>query len=341
MRWANANVGDRPHVDESDDDDDDLFGDKRDKLDSEGKRLRKLMRKHGREDEQDLYASTDDSDDDSDSDSDDEEAAKEKAKEKEKEKEKASRNDSRAGSRERSVGSPGRRLPPTPERAGTAPPGAGAALLAKRAASRGGSPRRSRAGSPLARGNSPDVGRSGSPANGRAASPTIGRGSSPSAPPVREGTPSGPKPKSKSAKRKATSESPLREVVGAGPSGSGNKRKSPDDTPTPSSGVSSPAADGEGGQKKKKKKSRGSSSTPVPMDESFPSMITRDQVLQWLREQRTPEIPMRKAIGEFARQITDAGDNKDRNQQLFLHWIRTFTDKGDKQALRLKPEYLA
>lgn len=43
QRLANANVGDRPQINDNDDeDDDDLFGDG--KLNAEGKRLRKMMR---------------------------------------------------------------------------------------------------------------------------------------------------------------------------------------------------------------------------------------------------------------------------------------------------------
>lgn len=52
QRLANANVGDRPQIDDNDDDDeDDLFGDG--KLNSEGKRLRKMIRDRDGDDDYD------------------------------------------------------------------------------------------------------------------------------------------------------------------------------------------------------------------------------------------------------------------------------------------------
>ncbi|KAL1405162.1 transcription factor IIF subunit tfg1 [Vanrija albida] len=341
-RWANANVGDRPQIDGDDDADDDLFDDK---LTSEGKRLRKMMRKRAHGEEEDLYESTDESDDDSDSDA-------EKDKEKEKEKDKSERPGSRSGSRppgerERSTGSPSRRLqPPTPDRSGSVPSGSGAAYLAKRAASRGVSPRRSRAGSPLARGSSPDGGRSGSPLpNGRANSPgvssSLARGGSPAPPQAaREGTPSAsglPRPKSKSAKRKATSESPLRDTPTGTPGSSApSKRKSSEDGP-------SPGTPGEraGSSEPKKKKNRGGSSTPVPEMVPFPGMILGEAVLQWLLAQEDQSnIPMGKAISAFAKQIQSSGDKAKDNQRLFLRHIKQYTENTGSKTLRIKPEFL-
>lgn len=313
FRLANANVGDRPQIgDEDDDEDDDLFG----KLTSEGKRLRKVMRRRG--EDEDLYAS---SDSNSDSDSDEELAAEPEKKDTPGSAERPSRPISRSGSRgpDSASGSPSRHDRPLP---------AGVALLAKRGASRGASPHRSRAGSPLARGSSPN-GRSGSPSlNGRAGSPMSGRGSSPAAS-GREGTPGADgRPKSKSAKRKATSQSPLADSPGSTPG-----------SPVMSD-TGSPAGDPE--RKKKKKNGRASgSATPAPYEgESFPGMITREQVLTWLRSQPT-DIPMRSAINAFSGRITAAGDDKEKNQKLFLHWVKELTERGESsKVLKLKAEFV-
>jgi hypothetical protein len=119
------------------------------------------------------------------------------------------------------------------------------------------------------------------------------------------------------------------------------KRKSPEDSSsnpgTPR--VSSPAGDVPAAAKKKKKSRASSgSATPAPFEgDSFVGMITSDDVLSWLRQQPST-IPMGKAIQAFAKKIP-AGDNTKKNQDLFLHWIRTFTDKVEGKVLRLKAEY--
>lgn len=315
FRMANANFGDRPQIgsDDEDDDDDDLFGEK---LTSEGKRLRKVVRKRGGL--HDPYASTDDEDSDSD---DDDELEKDKDKKKEApgSAERPSRPLSRSGSRgpDSASGSPSRPDRPRP---------AGVALLAKRGASRGASPLGSRAGSPLARGASPEMmGRSGSPSlNGRAGSP-MARGSTPVGN-GREGTPGAngaPRPKSKSAKRKASSQSPAADML-----------DSPSGSPAPSEPGSPAGTDPD----RKKKKKNTPSGTPGPVDgESFPSMVTGDQVLTWLRSQPV-RMPQKSVIDAFKDQIMAAGANKDRNQKLFLYWIKQYTDKVD-EGRQLKPQY--
>lgn len=49
-------MGDRPQISDAEDEED-LFGDK--ELDSEGKRLRRFRKKHGEEDEDDLFGASD------------------------------------------------------------------------------------------------------------------------------------------------------------------------------------------------------------------------------------------------------------------------------------------
>lgn len=293
-KLANRNVGDRPQIEEKvksdDDDEEDPFA-----LTSEGRRLRRMMRKRG-EEERDLYGS--DSDDDSDSELEELEREKEREKEKEKEKEKEERNGSRAGSAQ-----PGERSSNSPSKKGVPKAGAGAALLAKRAASRGASPSvRSRAGSPLARGSSPDA-RASSPA-GRASSPAARAGS----PAGRAGSPA------THGKRKAT-ESPMRDT---------------------------PPASGEEGQQKKKKKSNRGSATPGPPDyEAFPGMITRDEVVQWFRARGGSPVPMGDPIKAYMPRIKKGTpEEREKNQRLLVGYIRQMTDTIEGKKLRLKPEYV-
>ena len=299
-KLANRNVGDRPQLEENSDDDDeeDPFA-----LTSEGRRLRRMMRKRG-EEERDLYGS--DSDDDSDSELEELERDREREKEKEKEKEKEERNGSRAGSAQ-----PGERSSNSPNKKAMPKAGAGAALLAKRAASRGASPSvRSRAGSPLARGSSPDgrasspVGRAGSPA-ARAGSPAARAGS----PAARAGSPA------VHGKRKAT-ESPMRDT---------------------------PPSTGEDGQQKKKKKSNRGSATPVPEYEPFPDMLTREEVIRWFKPRGS--VHMKDAVNAFIPRIKrGAHDVQQKNQSLLLYYIRQMTmatdpGQGKNKKLQLRPEY--
>lgn len=296
-KLANRNVGDRPQLEEhTDNEEEDPFA-----LTSEGRRLRRMMRKRG-EEERDLYASDSDDDDDSDSDLEDLEREKEKEKEKEKEREKEreERNGSRAGSAQ-----PSERSTNSPSKKGVHKAGAGAALLAKRAASRGASPSvRSRAGSPLARGSSPD-GRASSPA-GRADSPA-GRASSPAG---RSGSPA------VHGKRKAT-ESPMRDT--------------------------SPAVGEDGQQKKKKKKSNRGSATPGPPEyEPFPGMITREELIQWFRSRGNEPIPMRDPIRAYTPRIKScAPEDQKKNQELLVGYIRQMTFTTEDKKLMLKPDYRA
>ncbi|GMK60100.1 hypothetical protein CspeluHIS016_0903170 [Cutaneotrichosporon spelunceum] len=344
-RMANFTFGDRSQIedkdDDDDDDDDDLFGDKQ-KLSKDGKRLRRLQRKQALGEDADLFESSDD--DSESSDDDDDEAEKEKEKEKEKERRppgsaEKSRAGSRAGSRppDGRSGSPAPRHHPPSQR----PPGAGAQLIAKRAASRGVSPRppgapgSSRAGSPLARGTSP-VQREGSPAM-RGGSPALPRGSSP-VPATREGTPSG---RTKPGKRKATG-SPL------DPSASGRPASRP---PTKRK---SEEAEAPGGKKRK----TGSATPAVSVDldkDDFPGMITREAVLEWLRSLPGP-IRMVAAVGEWSGAIAAQPTRvlRERNKNRFLAFVREFTDRvltnpdaapsNDPNAkpdrsLKLKPEF--
>jgi hypothetical protein len=144
---------------------------------------------------------------------------------------------------------------------------------------------------------------------------------------------------SKSAKRKATSESPLRDTA---PPPTGAKRKSPEDTPTPTASGDSPAT---AAAPKKKKKSRASSgsATPVP-EERFPGMIESDDVLSWLRSQLNPmSIPQASAVQAFTSKIKGTPGGMPmilRNQNVFLRWIKQFTEKAEKN-LRIKAEYMS
>lgn len=306
-KLANRNVGDRPQLEENSEDDDE---ENQFSLTSEGRRLRRMMRKRG-EEERDLYGS--DSDDDSDSDLEELEREREREKEKEEEKKKEERNGSRAGSAQ-----PGERSSNSPNKKAMPKAGAGAALLAKRAASRGASPSvRSRAGSPLARGSSPDgrasspVGRADSPAAragspaARAGSPAVRAGSTA----VRSGSPA------VHGKRKAT-ESPMRDT---------------------------PPSTGEDGQQKKKKKSNRGSATPVPEIEPFPDMLTREEVIQWFKARGA--VYMKDAVQSFIPRLRrGTKDEQQKNQTLLLGYIRQMTEatqpgQGKSKKLQLKAEY--
>ncbi|CAK9782224.1 hypothetical protein CC85DRAFT_325349 [Cutaneotrichosporon oleaginosum] len=301
-RMANYTFGDRK--DEDDDDDDDLFGDKQ-KLSKDGKRLRRLQRKQAHGEDADMYESSDD-----DTESSDEDEDKDKDKEKDKERRppgsaEKSHPGSRSGSRppDGRSGSPAPRLHPPGQR-----PGAGSALLAKRAASRGVSPRppgapgSSRAGSPLARGSSP-VAREGSPAV-RAGSPAVPRGSSP-LPGTREGTPNHVKP----GKRKATA-SPLDPSAPARPASRPPKRRSEESD-------ASPAA--------KKKHKSGSATPMIDPNERFEGMIERKPVLEWLQSLSGP-ITMKQAAGQWGKHMKSYPAEKARNQKRLAAFIKEFAD---------------
>lgn len=53
---ANANVGDKPQIEEDDEEEDDLFGDK---LNTEGKKLRKMMKKRSNGQADDVFGESD------------------------------------------------------------------------------------------------------------------------------------------------------------------------------------------------------------------------------------------------------------------------------------------
>jgi transcription initiation factor TFIIF subunit alpha len=167
---ANATVGDRPQIEEDEDSDEE-----RERLNDNGKQLRKALRKRGELD--DIFGSEDEVSkqykardtlaDNQDSDSDAESVKTEKSTEKKKEErpvpgsaERPSRPTSLPGVPGRRTSSPAHRRPhaPSKDKAQTAPPGAGAALLAQRAATGLASPRHKRTASPHAssgRGQSP------------------------------------------------------------------------------------------------------------------------------------------------------------------------------------------
>ncbi|OCF56673.1 hypothetical protein L486_05527 [Kwoniella mangroviensis CBS 10435] len=345
FRLANANVGDKPQIAE-DDDEDDLFGERK-KYSEEGKQLKKIMKKRREEGEDDNLFSDDDSDD-SDTESIDSKTSQNKDQDKDKDKKPLADGDRPSRPPSRGPGSRGTSSPtgkrpngPMPGKASTAPPGSGAALLAQRAASRGASPRPSggaRAGSPLSgRAASPEgratspVMRGNSPVPGRGQSPGPARGSSPvSGHSTRDASPapgsSGAAKGNKSGKRKTTSESP-------GPSGpSGPSTSSPS-----SKRKNSPSEAGRVG--KKSKKSGSNTPTPGPEEiESFPGMITKQDVLDWFKGLNKETVPMSEAIAAFRNRIMNAGKNREANQKLFLGWMKMLADQEEKM-LRLKDEY--
>ena len=306
FKLANANVGDRPQIESGDEsDDDDLFGEK---LNGEGKRIKRMMKKRGERD--DLF------DDDSDEESDEEEVKEEK-KEKPQEKpappsvERPSRPSSRGpGSRAATSPGPSRSGLTSPSKSGTAPPVSGAAFLAQRAATGGASPRRNRQGSPLsssARGGSPDV------ASARGSSPSSAREGSPAPGTARPHNGGGP-----SKKRKSTSESPA-------PDGPNKRRTSPTGS----------AAGSDAGMSRKKKKS--ASATPTPRDiDPFPGMITREEVITWFKNNGKTLVPMSEVIQAFRSRLAV---EKEKNQAIFLAHVGAAADKQPGKMLKLKEEF--
>ncbi|KAK8865657.1 hypothetical protein IAR55_000802 [Kwoniella newhampshirensis] len=372
FRLANANVGDRPQIG-PDDDEDDLFGDN--ELNDEGKKLRKIMKKRREENptENDGFLDTDEDSDDSDT-----ESVNSKATDREKEKEKEKDGDKRRNSpvpeglsRPPSRGSGARTSSPSGRRAhvsnskrpNTAPPGSGAALVAQRAATRGASPRphgSGRASSPLSgraaspentggRGTSPAV-RASSPAS-RAASPAPpsgAQGSSPasvSGPSTRDASPapSSSQPGKNKAKRKTTSESPVKETSrsGAGPSPSGKRKTSP----TASAGVADATSTSNGDAsrlppKKKLKKKGSATPTPAPEDTTpFEGMLTKQEVLEWFKKPGNQSVESSQVIKAFRNRIRDSGVHMDANQKLFLGWLNAVADKNEGSVWTLKREY--
>ncbi|ORX34102.1 hypothetical protein BD324DRAFT_683542 [Kockovaella imperatae] len=333
FKLANANVGDRPQIEEDeDDDDDDLFGDG---LNQEGKRLRKMMRKRGVMEDEFGTSESDDSDTETvkSQPTDQKEKDKEGEKEKDKDKEtdrarsrepsaapsdRSSRPQSR-GPHSRGTSSPTSRRPqlPNPGKASTAPPGSGSALLAQRAAGGGVSPRHSRQTSPVGRGQSPVEGsRAGSPAAGsREASPTPSASGG-------SGRKPGQHPIGQPQKRKTpvASQSP-----GPSPGSSSNKRKP---SPTTSAGGSADPS-------RKKKKSGSSTPTPGPEDQ-FPNIITREEVINWFRNGRKSIVPMSEAISAFKDRIKSAGERQGDNQKVFLSIVQSLTTAEPDRKLKLR-----
>lgn len=339
---ANANVGDRPQIeDDDDDDDDDLFGDS--KLNSEGKKLRRMMKERGGMDDYDSSDSVsflsclpivlNAQDDDSDSTVTVKDEKSEKGKEKEDPKsappsvERPSRPPSR-GPGHRNTSSPTGRRPnqPVSGKATTAPPGAGFISVAQRA-TRDDSPRRSRGNSPANvshRAQSPDNGagramsppsRGGSPSRAQSPQAQAGRGTTPV---NREGSPAvGGPPRPNGGKRKTT-ESPH---PSAAPS---PKRK-----PSPSGSTASDQP------RSKKKKS----STPDEHVKPFEGQITFQEVSDYFKSQSMDGVPMKDAIAAFRQRILDtAKEHRATNQGLFLRWVERLTTRKD-QMLVVKPEY--
>jgi hypothetical protein len=138
---------------------------------------------------------------------------------------------------------------------------------------------------------------------------------------AREGSPAvagaaAAKPKSKSAKRKASSESPLRDVApptaSPAPSSLGTKRKTTEDTPPVSAGAS--PADGAAAKKKKKSRASTGSATPQP-----------DNILQ------------QAAANNFLDRLR--GPDMSQRLKLFLSYIRSYTSQPSSGILALRPEY--
>jgi len=208
-------------------------------------------------------------------------------------------------------------------KAGTAPPGSGAAFLAHRATgSRGASPKaRSRGNSPHNRATSPESrdGRGMSPPSrdvspSRALSP--GREGSPAHQPQHNRPPGGPS----NGKRKTTTASPQ-------PGSSTNtSTNSPKRKPSPT-----PSNNSEPRSKKKK------SSTPDVAP--FPLQITQSEVIGWFKTQPEAGVAMSGPIKAFAPKLkATASEYRDANQKLFMRWVNEVTGK-ENGKLVLKPEY--
>ncbi|RSH92734.1 hypothetical protein EHS25_008180 [Saitozyma podzolica] len=359
-KLANANVGDRPQIEEDMSDEEGLFGDH--SLTADGKRLRRMMRK--RMGSEDLFGDSDD-----DSDSSEDTVRSEKPKESKDAQadgersapgsaERPSRPPSRGPNAARTSSPSGRpRQPPTPGKASTAPPGSGHSLAAQRAFSRGASPRRSRGNSPLGRGTSPETraspgpsGREASPVPGQSQSQGQGQGRGMSPPAGRAGSPV--------IRREA---SPAPGVPGGGipsptgsASGSGSRSKQLKRTESPTPGPGAGSAGGTPSSKRKSepgdnnarpkdppRKKKKSSNTPTPGPEeipSFPGMISRDEILAWFRKQPAL-VPMPNAISAFRQRILDAKERQGDNQNLFLGWVSRLTSTEPGKMLKLKDEF--
>ena len=286
--------------------------------------------------------------DNQDSDSDDESVKSEKSTEKKKEEkpvpgsaERPSRPPSQSGVPGRRTSSPAHRRPhaPSKDKAQTAPPGAGAALLAQRAASGLSSPRHKRTGSPHAssgRGQSPDNGsvRGSSPVASRGGSPVTTRDNSPG--PSRDGSPApggssnAPKLSKSLQKKKFSTTSP-------GPNPGSSTPGTPSSTATsgskPQSGPSkkrkpSPLGkevDAEESRKKTKGSVKGSASPALgsPAPEPFDNMITREEVHQWFKSNGEEMVAMPKVIAAFKGKLTQTKpEDLKKNQALFLGYVR-------------------
>ncbi|ORY28592.1 hypothetical protein BCR39DRAFT_534269 [Naematelia encephala] len=329
FRLANANVGDRPQIDDeaSDEDLEEMLDDG--KLNSEGKRLRRMMKKRGGDD---LFG---DSDSDDESEEEEETATKDEKKEADGDKDK-DKDNSVPGSAERPSRPPSRgpngrgtssptgnrrAQPPSSGKASTAPPGSGAALLAQRAASRGASPRRSR-------GTTPTSGRATSPEN-RASSPSGTAGRRSASPAVSSAStskrPGGPSTRSPEPNSNSNSSA---STPGAG--AGGTKRK-PSPLPTQANEIS-----------RKKKKSSSSSTptpTPGPPDDlpTFPGAITADEVRAWFASQTTDEVPFGAVVSAFKGRLgAVASEHKEQNQKAFTQLIPMFA-KREKGVFKIKP----
>jgi hypothetical protein len=164
---------------------------------------------------------------------------------------------------------------------------------------------------------------------------------------AREGSPAvagaaAAKPKSKSAKRKASSESPLRDVApptaSPAPSSLGTKRKTTEDTPPVSAGAS--PADGAAAKKKKKSRASTGSATPQPGTPTATtlSIPTTEEVLAWLRSQPDPDnILQQAAANNFLDRLR--GPDMSQRLKLFLSYIRSYTSQPSSGILALRPEY--
>lgn len=268
--------------------------------------------------------------------------------------ERPSRPPSQSGVPNRRTSSPAHRRPhaPSKDKAQTAPPGAGAALLAQRAASGLSSPRHKRTASPHAssgRGQSPDNGsvRGSSPVGStRGGSPVSTRDNSPA--PSREGSPApnGSNIKLKGMtsagalnlsqapqKRKSATASPGPSAPGSSAPGTPSSSAATPNSSKPQSGPSkkrkpSPLGkevDAEESRKKTKGSIKGSASPAPgsPAPEPFENMISRDEVHQWFRANGEEMVAMPKVIAAFKTKLSQTKpEDQKKNQGLFLGYVR-------------------
>jgi hypothetical protein len=93
--------------------------------------------------------------------------------------------------------------------------------------------------------------------------------------------------------------------------------------------------------KKPKKTAKAGSKTPTPgpsaMPDPFPGMITRQEVVEWLKKYGKPEVPMRDLIGSFTTRIKSTGQGRQEDQTaVFKAVVGELTTKtGVKGTLKV------